>query len=496
MNRPKIAPAPKPSETPSQQPPARPKVDKPIQRRREDADFLPAALEILESPPSPNSMAFLVTICALLTFAIAWSYFGRIDIVAVAHGKVQPVGRAKVIQPADRAKVVRIRATNGQKVEAGAVLVEFDDADARADRDLAINGLTTYRGAALRRRATLAAIERGDFSSAGIAWPADMPTHVRDREDAVLRGDLAQLAAGLASLDAQLAQKMAETKRLAEMLAAEKALLDVLEQRANLRAQLVEKGAGPLTSLIDARESLRYHTTTYVTTKGQLAEVGAAMEVLRRDRAKMIESFVAENRQKLVDDERQAEEYRLKVEKALVRIGDLVLKSPIAGTVNASTLVTVGQIVSGGEEIMRVVPSDMQIEVEAYVENKDIGFIHEGQGAVVKVDAFPFTRYGSIEAIVKHVASDAVPDSDAQQALGDPAKSSRSSGFAGVQKTQGLVFPVTLSLNSTTIDADGARVALAAGMAVSVEIRTGDRRIIDYLLSPITETTSRAMRER
>jgi len=122
--------------------------------------------------------------------------------------------------------------------------------------------------------------------------------------------------------------------------------------------------------------------------------------------------------------------------------------------------------------------------------------VRVGQQAVAKVDAFPSTRYGSIAYRVKQVASDAIPDSDAQQQAGDFAKSVRSTGFAGAQKTQNLVFPAALLLDREFVEADGARVPLAAGMAVSVEKRTSDRRIIDYLFSPLAESGGQAMRKR
>ena len=484
----------KPAPPPQQ--PALPGPPPKISRRRDDSEFLPAAIEILETPPSPNSMAFLLAICAFVTLAFLWSFFGRIDIIAIAHGKIQPIGRVQIIQPTESAKVARIHARNGESVAAGDVLIELDDADARADLNAAANALAAFRAERLRRQAVLAAAETLDLRPRQIDWPDAIPMAVRSREQRVLNGDLDQIASTVASNEAQVQQKEAERTRLTETLAAQMALIEVLQERVTMRSTLVEKGAGPLTGLIDAKENLRYHSTNSATTKGQLAEAQAAIEVLRRDRTKAINSFIAENRQKLADAERQADESEQKLEKARAHIARMTLISPIAGTVGASTVATIGQVVASGEEIMRIVPRDAQLEVEAYLENKDVGFVRSGQEAVVKVDTFPFTRYGSINARVKQVASDAIPDSDAQQQVGDPAKSTRSSGFAGAQKTQNLVYPVALSLDRDYMNADGTRVQLAAGMAVSVEIRTGDRRIIDYLFSPLVETGGRALRER
>ena len=174
----------------------------------------------------------------------------------------------------------------------------------------------------------------------------------------------------------------------------------------------------------------------------------------------------------------------------------MTLQSPIEGVVQALSLTTVGQIVSSGEELMRVVPADALLEIECYLPNKDIGFVREGQEAIIKIDSFPFTRYGTITARVTRVARDAIPEPDAAQQEANPTRAARSGTQAGGQRTQNLVFPVTLQPESRTINVDGILVPLGAGMAVTAEIRTGDRRILEYVFSPLTQIASEAMRER
>ncbi len=157
-------------------------------------------------------------------------------------------------------------------------------------------------------------------------------------------------------------------------------------------------------------------------------------------------------------------------------------------------MTTLGQVVTAGQPLMVVVPTDGPIEVEAQVLNKDIGFVLPGQEAVVKIDAFPFTRYGLIEGRVVRVSRDAVDDREASGGS-DALSVARSQGVnpvSGMTKTQNLIFPVTVALSQTSIKADGKDVALTPGMTATVEIRTGRRRVIDYLLSPVRETTSTA----
>jgi len=183
--------------------------------------------------------------------------------------------------------------------------------------------------------------------------------------------------------------------------------------------------------------------------------------------------------------------------KAKATLEHKTLVSPIDGIVQAVSVTTIGQVVTTGQELMRLVPDNAPLEIEAYVENKDIAFIQQGQEAIVKVEAFPFTRYGTVSGQVTHVAADSIPAPDAQRAEGDPTQTTRQPGiFAGASRVQALVYPVTVKPSATFIAADGNKVPLGAGMTVSVEIKTGSRRILEYIFSPLVEISSQAMRER
>jgi hemolysin D len=466
-------------------------------KARADREFLPAALSILETPPSPVKIRLIWTICGLFVFALAWSYFGRIDIIAVAQGKIQPTGRVKTIQPVDGGKVVAIHAENGRHVAAGEVLIELDAAEVSADYTDALTALTGYRAERLRRLAALRAVQSEPIDAEVKAeWPDDIPASTRSREERVLRGDLRQLAASVKSLDAQIAQKRAEQKRLEQTIAAQETLIATLQERVNMRSTLQATQSGTKASVIDAQETLQIQQTALVTQKGQLIESKAAAEVLAQDRQKTIETFIADNGQKLADAERQIDDYSQKVAKAGAKLDHMTIKSPIDGVVLGLSVTTLNQVLNPSEEVMRIVPDGSDLEIEAYVENKDIGFVETGQPAIVKIESFPFTRYGVLEAKVMRVAHDAIPEPDAQTVEGNPAKTTKSSYFGGAQRTQNLVFPVTLTMARKTMDVDGAQIPLRPGMAASVEVKTGKRRILEYVFSPLVETVSSAMKER
>jgi hemolysin D len=462
-----------------------------------DRRFLPADLEILETPPSPVRLALILVISAFVVAAIGWAYFGRIDIVAVAQGKIEPTGRVKVIQPLEPGKVAAILVANGQHVKAGEILIEMDAGDAKAEEVEAQAAYDSCVAEALRRRAAIAAAQARQLDpSRAIDWDNSEPERLRAREEQVLAGDLGQLADTVAGYDAQIKQKEIERDRSAETMAAQAKLIATLQERVDMRLTLAQSGSGTKSSLIDAQENLHYHQTELVVQKGQRDAAAANIDVLTRERERAYASFIAENAQKLAEAQKQADDSREKLVKAKLKSARMNLTSPIDGVVYGLSVTTIGQVVASGDQLMRLVPEGESPEVEAYLANQDIGFVKSSQSAVVKVESFPFTRYGVLPATVTRVSSDAIPEPDAMLNEADASKAHTEKTFAGAQPTQNLVFPVTLHPDRDYMMIDGKRTPLSPGMAVTVEIATGSRRILEYVFSPLVETASNAMKER
>ncbi len=462
-----------------------------------DREFLAPALEILETPPSPVHVAFLWIICAFVVAALAWAYFGRVDIVAAAQGKFQPMGQVKVVEPLETGKVEAISVSNGSLVQAGDVLVELDHSAALADAEGARAELASARAEILRRKTALLSAQSHRFDPPpAIDWPENVAPALRERETRVLAADLGQLAANVASFDAERAQKTAEGDKLRETIETQKNLVATLQERVAMRTKLVEVKAGARAAVIDATETLQYQITQEAKQEQDLASLAAGLEVIARNSDKAVQDFISENAQKLEDAERRAEDVEQRLAKAQAQLDHLTLRAPIAGRVQSSIITNAGQVVTSGQEIMRIVPEDSGLEIQAYVRNRDIGFVSIGQEAVVKIESFPFTRYGSIKAHVTRIAKDAIPEPDANAIEGDPTRVSNAAGFAGGERTQNLVFPVVLKPDVETIAIDGAVQPLTSGMAVTIELKTGARRMLEYLFSPLVEVASKAMRER
>lgn len=469
-----------------------------IQRtRRSEQEFLPAALSILETPPSPVHIMFIWIITSLVMLTLLWTIFGKLDVVAISQGKIQPSGRVKTIQPLDTGRVVAIYVENGKHVKAGDVLIELDPTEASADESASVKALYAFKAEKLRREAALEAARKEAFKDIPqVSWSEDIPKIIQQREDRVLKGDFQQLSGSIEGFDAQIEQKLSEKQRLENMISSQAALVDTLTQRVEMRKGLLARGSTTKAAVIDALESLQTQQTSLAQQKGQLAETEASLKVLKKDRQKAIDSFLADYEQKLNEAERQIDDLDQRSVKAHEKRDHMTLQSPINGTVLGLSVTTKNQVVTTGEELLRIVPDNSELEVESYIQNKDIGFIKVGQEAIVKLEAFPFTRFGTIDAKVISVAHDAIPEPEAQSIESNPARSNKSKFFGGAQRTQNLVYPIILKLSRNTMDAGDTEVPLSAGMAATVEISTGKRRIIDYIISPLVETTSQAMKER
>lgn len=465
--------------------------------RRQDKAFLPSALQVLETPPAPLASLMIAIICAFFAAAAVWSYYGQIDVIAVAQGKVQPIGRIKTVQSARPGRVMTLAVDDGAKVKAGDVLFQLDPRAAIAEKDAVTAELSSYEAEIVRRRAAIQGA-RTDLTALVVAadFPDSISPSIRDSKRRALEADFSALKANLAKLTADLTQKTAEKSRLAATIAAQRDLLAILQERVDMRAKMETANIGSRASVIDADETLATQKATLAQETGQLGEISANLDVIRGQMDAAVKSFIADNAEKLDEAERQVSIFRQRLARADLELDQTTIRSPIDGVVQSSALTTIGQVVNPGDELMRVVPEDAGLEIECYLPNKDIGFVKPGQSAVLKIESFPFTRYGTIEATVTRVAKDAIPEPDANLAEADPTRTKLAGKRSGADRLQNLVYPVTLRPSRLSLDVDGSKVPLRAGMALTVEIKTGERRLIDYVLSPIQQVQTEALRER
>jgi hemolysin D len=463
----------------------------PAQRRPHELAFLPAALEIVETPPSPVGRAIAFSIIAIFGAGLAWASIGTVDIVAVAPGKLIPSDRTKVIQPFETGVVRSIQVRDGQAVRRGDVLIELDPTMNAAELGRLRSDLLGARLDAARLKAALAQVSD---PLAAFAPPEDAPPALIEMHRRFLTSTTAEQKAKLAAIDGQIAQKEAERATVTASIEKLKAVIAPLQQRVEIREQLVQKELGSTLTYLTEMQDLVGNRQEIVIQESRQRETDAAIGALAETRRKTIAEYERGLFDELAKAEQKAAGFAQDVVRAQQRTGLQKLSAPIDGTVQQLAVHTVGGVVTPAQTLMMIVPTDSRVEIEAMISNRDVGFVEIGQDASIKLDAFSFTRYGVLHGKVITISHDAItrnkpPEKEAERSPGAESSSSEPKG-------QELVYAARVSLDRTYMDIENKRVNLAPGMAATVEIKTGARSIISYLLSPLVRYRQESFRER
>ena len=463
-------------------------------KKRPDSDdlaFLPAALEIVERPASPIGRAILYTVIGLFCVALAWASIGQVDIVASAKGKIIPSGRVKVIQPFETGVIRAIHVRDGQIVKAGEALIELDPTMNDAEFKHYQSDLVAAQLDVARLRAEL---DDGDpvvnFMPPADASPAQVAVQRQFLIDQV-----GEQQAKVAVLDRQRDQKQAEGETVEATIAKLEATLPVMQERLDIRKTLYEHTTGSKANYLELLQSFVEEQHDLNVQKRRSNETAAAIAAIGEQRAQAIEEYRRARYAELVEAERKATGLSEDLVKAQRRTALQLLTAPTDGTVQQLAVHTVGGVVTPAQQLMIVVPSDSHLEVEAMVLNRDIGFVHAGQQAEIKVDAFNFNRYGLIDGEVVSVSPDAITREKPVDGKRDPNQSG-AQDESSEPANQELVYAARVSLAKSQMNVEERLVSLEPGMAVTVEIKTGSRRIISYLLSPLLKYKQEALRER
>lgn len=459
-------------------------------KQTHERDFLPAALEIVDTPPSPIGRTVSYLIIAIFAAGLAWAYFGEIDIVATAPGKIIPSGRTKVIQPFEIGVVNAIHVRDGQAVKEGDPLIELDPAINRADRDRLQSDLMSARLDAARLRAALANVADplSEFRPPEGASPA-----LLNAQRQLLIEQTAEHRAKLSALDSQKRQKESEHASIEAAIKRLEGIIPLVRERADIRKILVDQQnvsriiyLENLQALVDYQGDLGVQTS-------RLSEARAAVEALGEARSVAEKEFRRALSFEMTEAERKAASLTFELDKIATRTKLQVLTAPVDGVVQQLAVSTIGGVVTPAQVLLVLVPSQDKIEVDATVANRDIGFIRPGQDVEIKVDTFNFTRYGLLQGKVVSITGDAVARDNPRDRMQD-----KNVGSSGSSEPPGqeLVYHARVSLNRTSMQIDENLVNLQPGMAVTAEIKTGTRRVISYLFSPLIRYGHDALRER
>lgn len=435
----------------------------------DDVTFLPAALEIIEQPVSPTARATTWVLLTGLVLTILWLTFGKVDVVASAPGRLIPADNVKLVQPAEAGIIRAIYVRNGQFVHKGQVLVELDPTVSTAETVQAEAALQTALFDVARAKAVLSAL---DGKGLDFVPPKGTAPQLISTQRALAAAELASIEASASGRSADLqAAKAARSEALVQAAKLTETL-PLLDQQLDAYEGLLTKGYAAKLKVIEMRRQ------RFATARDREAALATARraEAQSSSASSTVAQSKAEARARILTDLAKAEaDARLRqgeLTKSRQRSSLQRLTAPVDGTITQLSIHTIGGVVEPAKPIMVVVPKGGSLVAEVKILNKDVGFVKEGQPVAVKLEAFPFTRYGTIPGHVESIGSDAVDD-----------------------ERLGLVYPARIRIDLRN-KRKFSNIQLNAGLVSTADIRTGRRSIISYLISPINATSQEAARER
>lgn len=433
-----------------------------------EKEFLPAVLEVTETPPSHAARLLTYMIILMFTVLILWSVLGKVDIIATATGKLMPASNIKTIQTLTDSEIEEIYVQEGQYVKEGQDLIKFNQTEVLANIRRIKNEMRALEISIARQKALLTDNPEDNFT-----YDQDIDEYLVKMHSGLLKSQMTEKAAKIGVLEGQIAkaEKEKETTQ-AEIDRLAKLLPSVTERIEKKKILVDQKLMARLTFLEQEEELTNLQEQRKVQLK-KIAETEANIEALKKELRQYLAEFDKNLMQELTETREKLESYQqelIKYEEALKRT---VVKAPLSGYVQQLVYHTKGGVVETAKPIMNLVPEDYKLEAEVMILNKDIGFVRPNQEVEIKIDSFPFTKYGTIKGEVRNISGDAVQD-----------------------EKLGLIFKSRLTLLDNKIKADGQVVRLIPGMSVTAEVKTGKRRVIEYLLSPVMKYLNESMRER
>ena len=412
---------------------------------------------------------------------------GKVDVLATAPGRLIPAGDVKVIQPIDPGVVRAIHVQNGDHVKAGQLLIELDPTQTGADTTRVAHDLAQARLDVARLTALTDAFEHG--RAPAFVAPVDAPADMVEQARQAMRAQYDQQAAKLGDLSQQISQKGAEAAEVSATVDKINSQIPMLADKERIHRELTQQGFGTSLSYLDAQQQLAEarHEVGVQRQRGAQAIDARGALVKQRDAARA--QYAAE----LYADLRKAQEQQNELSQELIKAQNkssgASMRAPIDGVVDQLAVHTLGGVVTPAQHLMIVVPDSRNLMIEAQLANRDVGFVHAGQLVKVKIETFNFTRYGLVDGHVVDVSKDAVVQDDPRQAGGPD-------GASGEPRRPSATYVARIVLDRASMMIDGRDEPLQPGMAITAEIRTGNRSIMDYLLSPIARHTQESLHER
>ncbi|BAJ00916.1 HlyD family type I secretion periplasmic adaptor subunit [Shewanella violacea] len=446
---------------------------------RDLAAFLPAALEIQETPPNPLARKLGWSLLVLLVIAIIWACLGEVNIVASAEGKIIPSSKVKLIQPLEKSVVKNILVREGQYVHKGQLLIELDSTLTTADEKRLSGELHSARLSLAGSQALLVMLTQDandtNIALASLAFP-NVPNASQielDLHKRLLWQQWLQFRAQWQMLQSNLLQKQAEQAASNEVIAKLEQILPIITKRANTMKGLHSQNYASENDYLALEQERIQYTHDLAAERQRLKQLQASESEVRQQLNTLKAQTSVTELTKIPQIQQQIASLKEELAKAVDRNSKQVLYAPVSGQVQELSIGTVGGVVTEAQQLMLIVPDEVQLDVEVFLENKDIGFVREQMLAEIKIHTFPFTKYGIIDGEVISISDDATVD-----------------------EQRGLIYGMRLKMKQSTIMVDGKEIKLMPGMAVTAEVQTGKRRIIEFFMAPLLRYRQESIRER
>lgn len=430
--------------------------------------FLPSHLAILKTPPSYLALYIAISISIGIFFAVTWSFFGKLDIQATTQGKLIVSGRTQLIQAFELSRLEHIHVADGQMVKQGDPLLTVNVLG--VDQDiLSLNYQHNFHIAEILIHQAL--MHQQPIEQ----FPLFNQLTKTEQTNALTSYQTQKIEFNslVNEINNEIQLNVVNQQARKDELNTINSLITNIKKRLDAHHSLTEKQIISQKEFLEQERELLIAKKEKVTKQSELSILKSQHHSL----TEKMERIKAQKNQEWDEKYKQADFKRVSLEQELLKNQERnqleIIRAPVDGTIQQLATHTLGAVLQPAQQLMAIVPNNHVQLAEIKILNKDIGFIHEGLKAEVKIDAFPYTRYGTIDGEVLSISRDSTQD-----------------------ENLGLVFLGQIGLNKKDLLVDGEYIELTPGLSIVAEIKTDKRRIIDYLLSPINEYTSTAMREK
>ncbi|EPP20217.1 Membrane-fusion protein [Vibrio fluvialis PG41] len=448
------------------------KVRSIFKMKRDEYEFLPAIISIQESPPSPIGRLILWILMIFLSAIIIWSIFAEVDIITSSNGKILPNGKVRVVQSSVSGQVKEIYYREGQFVEKGAVLVSLD----KTIIDAEIKKLKLQLSEKTALLNSLSAIIETLKNDLKIVSPKNqkwIPTRISKRNNELFESEIASFISSYNVQKNKLEVLVSNINESEVKISKINETLPIIKKRENSYKELYNKSMGSESEYLKHKQlriEAEYELQSLNSSiKSMIVEMEGQLETLSEMKSR--KRYETHNRiSELLSEIEIYKEDLIQKEKNKM-LHDII--SPISGFVQDLAISSYGESVTVAEDILRVVPNKDELIVEALVPSKDIGFIEKSQDVIIKVDTYDFVKHGYLVGKTYDISNDSIED-----------------------EKLGVVFKVKIKIESNKINLSGMKATISSGMSVTVDIKTGKRKIIEFFLNPIKRTIKESVSER